>query len=59
MAVTKEQKAQMPEVGKAPPSEEERVKALLNANYLAPELVDPQNWINSKSLTLAQLQKEG
>lgn len=36
-----------------------RVKSLLNENYPAPELVDPQNWINSAPLTLAQLREQG
>ncbi|MDP2691725.1 MAG: cytochrome c biogenesis protein CcdA [Candidatus Gracilibacteria bacterium] len=38
--------------------EAERVRKLLNVNYPAPELVDPQNWINSPPLTLAELQAE-
>lgn len=38
--------------------EDQRALQLLNQNYPAPELVNPQNWINSDALTLAQLQAE-
>jgi cytochrome c biogenesis protein CcdA/thiol-disulfide isomerase/thioredoxin len=37
---------------------EDPIEALLNVNYPAPELVDPQNWINSETLNLAQLAQE-
>ncbi|MDP3975533.1 MAG: redoxin domain-containing protein [bacterium] len=35
------------------------VRALFNAHFPAPELVEPTNWINSEPLTLAQLRQQG
>ncbi len=42
-----------------PEVQEDPVEALLNHHYSAPELVDPENWINGEAVTLAQLQEEG
>jgi cytochrome c biogenesis protein CcdA/thiol-disulfide isomerase/thioredoxin len=41
------------------PKSDDPTEALLNENYPAPELVEPQNWINSVPLTLAKLREEG
>lgn len=54
MDMAKNQDARME--GMADESDEvKKVRALLNVNYPAPELVEPQNWINSEPLTLAGL----
>lgn len=57
MDMAKEQNARMEgAAGTGGESEEVRkVRGLLNANYAAPELVEPLNWINSEPLTLAGL----
>jgi cytochrome c biogenesis protein CcdA/thiol-disulfide isomerase/thioredoxin len=61
MNMSKEQNAQMRDssatVGMEKNESEEirKVRSLLNVNYPAPELVEPQNWINSEPLTLEGL----
>lgn len=56
--MAKEQNAKMPGMGEETDAQR-KARALLNVNYVAPELVNPQNWINSDPLTLSQLQQEG
>lgn len=51
----KQQIEEMKKQGNEESDEVKKVKALLNVNYAAPELVEPQNWINSEPLTLEGL----
>src|SRR5690606_27293044 len=56
MEMAKGQSVQVPSSKLQEETEEVRkVRGLLNVNYAAPELVEPQNWINSEPLTLAGL----